>query len=48
MPRQYKRTVRPIIFVIGSSIAYVELTQGLFSLIDIEDAPTSRPVQLVC
>jgi len=38
MPRHYKRTVRPIIFVIGPSIAYVELTQGLYSLIESEDA----------
>lgn len=46
MPRHYIRTkpawkppVRPLIFVIGPSIAYVELTQGQLAVIDLEDAP---------
>lgn len=35
---QYKRPIRPILFVIGPSIAYVQLTQGMFSVIEDDDA----------
>lgn len=34
---QWARDIRPIIVPVGPSIAYVPLTRGLFSLIDIED-----------
>jgi hypothetical protein len=37
VPNKYK-PVRPIIFVIGPSISYVELTNDRFALIDLEDA----------
>lgn len=37
MPRFYP--TRPAIIPIGPSIAYLPLTQGLFALIDREDAP---------
>lgn len=37
MPRQYKRAVRPVIIPIGPSIAYVQLTKDMYSLIDRED-----------
>lgn len=33
-----KRTIRPVVIPIGPSIAYVELTQGQWSLIDSDDA----------
>jgi hypothetical protein len=39
MPLNYKpRNPRPAVHVIGPSIAYIELTRGLFSLVDKEDA----------
>lgn len=39
MPKgHYTRKQRPAIRVIGPSIAYIELTQGLHALIDAEDA----------
>lgn len=34
----FARPIRPVIFVIGPSIAYVELTLGLFATIEVEDA----------
>jgi hypothetical protein len=36
-PSKYPRTIRPVIIPVGPSIAYVELTKGLYSLIDAED-----------
>lgn len=41
MPNQYKRiprSIRPVLFPIGPSIAYIELTQGQYALIDRSDA----------
>lgn len=38
-PLRFKRTNRPILYVIGPSIAYVQLTKGCFSVIDAEDGP---------
>jgi hypothetical protein len=38
MPRGiFPRSIRPVMFVIGPSIAYVPLTQGKFALIEAED-----------
>lgn len=36
MPRHY--SVRQPVFVIGPSIAYIPLTQGLFAVVDVDDA----------
>lgn len=39
MPRgKYTRPKREVIMVIGPSLAYVQLTRGMFALIDSEDA----------
>jgi hypothetical protein len=37
MPRAYGKNIKPILRVIGPSIAYVELSRGLFSVIEADD-----------
>jgi hypothetical protein len=44
MPKtKYTRPIKPIIFPVGPSIAYVTLTKGLYALIDAADIPLVSP-----